>query len=327
MLFSPQEASIRGALSLAGVLLSALPASSQQQPAPQSQPGTRWTEEQIRQAIAPVRAGRKLTPKAWPNGARVAICFSFDVNNEQLAAGQTEPVQLSTGECGAVSGLPRVLALLDRHAVPATFFIPAVSAMLHPQVVSEILKRDRHEIATNGWMHESLPALDSAMEEERLLRQAVEYLTKVTGRRPVGYRAPGWAYSHHTITLIRQFGFLYESSLMAMDEPYEVVSNGQPTGVVALPTGWTLVEAPYPRHTGTLPSPELVFQLFRDEFDVAYQEGTMLMLTLHPHNVGHRSAIVHLDKLVSYMKSKPGVWFATGEQIARYVQQQADGTK
>ena len=64
-----------------------------------------------------------------------------------------------------------------------------------------------------------------------------------------------------------------------------------------------------------------MFETFRDEFDVAYEEGTMVVFTLHPHVVGMRSRIIYLDQLTRYryMKSKPGVWFATGEQIARFV--------
>jgi hypothetical protein len=106
-----------------------------------------------------------------------------------------------------------------------------------------------------------------------------------------------------------------------MDEPYEVVSNGEPTGLVELAIDWTLTETPYLGRGGTLPSPELLFQLYRDEFDAAYEERTMLVLTLHPHVTGHRAPMHHLERLVAYMKSKPGVWFATHEQIARYVKQ------
>ena len=76
--------------------------------------------------------------------------------------------------------------------------------MLHPEMIPAIMKRGRHEIGVHGWIHEFLPALDSAAEEERLLNQAIEYLTKATGKRPVGYRAPSWAFSQHTLGLIRK---------------------------------------------------------------------------------------------------------------------------
>jgi peptidoglycan/xylan/chitin deacetylase (PgdA/CDA1 family) len=190
-----------------------------------NQPGTKWTEEQLRQAVAPSRAGRKLTPKSWPRGAKVAVCLSFDVDNESylLAAGQTSPTTLSAADFGAQTGLGRILAILDRHNVPATFFIPAVSALLHPEMIPAILKPGRHEIGVHGWIHESPPAINNEAEEGRLLTQAIDYLTKASGKRPVGYRAPGWAFSQYTLGLIRKAGFLYDSSLQAMDEPYEIV--------------------------------------------------------------------------------------------------------
>jgi len=275
--------------------------------------------------VAPARVGKKLTPRVWPNNAKVAVCLSFDVDNESylLARGETSPTTLSAGDFGAQSGLPRILKLLDRYQIPASFFIPAVSALLHPEMIPAILKPGRHEIGVHGWIHEFLPALPGAADEERLLNQAIDYLTKASGKRPVGYRAPAWAFSEHTVGLLRKSGFLYDTSLSAMDEPYELMSNGEATGMVELAIDWTLTETPYLGRGGTMPSPERVFQLFREEFDGAYNEGTLFVLTLHPHVTGHRAPMRHLEQLVAYMKSKPDVWFATGEQIARYVKEAA----
>jgi peptidoglycan-N-acetylglucosamine deacetylase len=289
----------------------------------QAQPGVKWTEQQIRDAVAPVRVGRKLTPRSWPNGAKVAVCLSYDIDNEYLSRGAGLPVPNSAGQYGAVSGLPRILALLDRERVAASFYIPASSIINHPDMVPAILKGGRHEIGLHGWIHENLPALDDAAEEQRLLKQSIEVLTKAAGKPPVGFRAPAWAFSHHTVPILLNSGLLYDSSMMGMDEPYELVSKGQPTGLIELPVDWTLDDAPYFGRTGALPSPELVFKMYRDEFDVAYEEGTMFMLTFHPHVGGHRSWVLHMERLVAYMKSKPGVWFATAEQIARYVKEQA----
>jgi hypothetical protein len=69
----------------------ARPWRAQQQGA--NQPGTKWTEEQLRQAIEIARVGRKLTPKLWPNGTRVAVCLSFDTDSEAplLRDGTTSP--------------------------------------------------------------------------------------------------------------------------------------------------------------------------------------------------------------------------------------------
>src|SRR5579864_7942808 len=161
------------------VVLLATVASSIAQQNPQ-QPGTKWSEEQLLRAVAPARTGKKLTPRSWPNGAKVAVALSFDVDNESylLARGETSPTTLSAADFGAEAGLPRILALLDRHQVPASFFIPAVSALLHPEMIPAILKSGRHEIGVHGWIHESLTTLDSEAEEERLMNRAINYLTE-----------------------------------------------------------------------------------------------------------------------------------------------------
>jgi len=210
--------------------------------------------------------------------------------------------------------------MLDHYQIPATFFMTAVDAMLHPDMLAAVLKSGRHEVGVHGWIHEFTPRLAEG-EEERLLDQAIAYLTKATGRRPVGYRAPSWAFSASTLDLIQKKGFLYDSSLQALDEPYEIVSRGKNTGIVELAIDWTLTETPYLGQNGHMPSPELLYQLYRDEFDGAYEEGTLFVLTLHPYLSGHRAPMRHLDQFVAYMKSKPGVWFATGAQVATYLKE------
>ena len=218
------------------------------------------TEDEIRRAVGTARVGKKLTPKVWPNGARVAVCLTFDVDNELLQRANPLPVPLSVGEYGATTGLPRILDVLDRHQVPATFFIPAMTLMLHPEIAPAILQRHRHEIGVHGWVHEFWPDIADAAEEQRLLTRSIDYLTKATGKRPVGVRAPGSGFSPHTFDLIRSSGFLYDSSLLAADEPYEIVSGGRPSGVIELPISEIDNDYPYYGETanGSLPSPDAV---------------------------------------------------------------------
>jgi len=288
-----------------------------------NQPGVRWTDQQLKETVDLARVGRKLTPKSWPNGARVAVCLTFDDDTEAplLRDGTTSPTTLSASDFGAESGTQRILAMLDRYQLPATFFVTGVDAMLHPDMLAAILKSGRHEIGVHGWIHEFPPRLADG-EEEKLLDRAIDYLTKATGKRPVGYRAPSWAFSGITLDLIRKKGFLYDSSLQALDEPYEIESRGENTGLVELAIDWTLTETPYLGQDGHMPSPELLYQVYQDEFDGAYREGTTFILTLHPYLSGHRAPMTHLDKFVAYMKSMPGVWFATASQVAQYVKDQ-----
>jgi peptidoglycan/xylan/chitin deacetylase (PgdA/CDA1 family) len=297
--------------------------------APDNQPGRKWTEAQLRDNSNRVRAGRTLTPRAWPDGARVAVALTFNVSNaaNQLARGDTAVVAMTGGEFGAAQGLARVLELLDRHRVPATFYVAGVADLVDPQMVPDIVKRKQHEIGLLGWSDENVAALDNADEESRLLTRAIERLAKTAGRRPTGARGPAGTVSRHTLGLLKRAGVLYDSSLQARDEPYEVLLDGQASGLVELPNNVYRNDQRFLTSgrtgPGLLPSPELIFETFRDDFDVAYREGTLFVLTLHPHVVGMRSRVIYLDRLIQHMKVKPGVWFATGEQVARYVKQQA----
>ncbi len=306
---------------LVGVLL-ACPVFAQPAPAI-PQPGLKLSVDQLKAQIH-VTAGKRLRPKSWPNGARVAVALSFDVDNQTtpLVRGDLTPGVLSRGEYGAIEGLPRILRLLDKHQLPASFFIPAVSDALHPQMIRDIMASGRHEVAVHGWVHELLTSVNNEADEQRLLDQAIAHLTKAMGKRPVGYRAPSWAFSPYTMGQVAKAGFLYDSSLMASDDAYEVMLDGKPTGVIELPIEWILDDFPLLNLPGgLLASPDLVNQTFQSEFDMAYEEGGLFILTMHPHVSGHRSRIAGLEKLILHMKSRPGVWFATHEQVARYVKE------
>jgi peptidoglycan/xylan/chitin deacetylase (PgdA/CDA1 family) len=291
-------------------------------PKPNPLPGVTKSLDELKGEMFHVGAGRRLKPASWPGGARVAVALSFDVDNATMALsqGNLDYEVLSRGEYGAVDGLPRILRLLDTHKVPASFFIPAMSSLLHPQMIPDIMSKGMHEIGIHGWIHERLPVLNDEKEEQRLLDQSIETLTKAMGKRPVGYRAPSWKFSKYTLAQIRAAGFLYDSSLMASDDAYEINLDGKPTGLVELPIERIVDDAPYfGAADGSMPSPELVLDVFQSEFDVAYDEGGLYVLTMHPHYTGHRSRVAMLDRLIKHMKSKPGVWFATHEDIAKHV--------
>jgi peptidoglycan/xylan/chitin deacetylase (PgdA/CDA1 family) len=288
-------------------------------------PGWQWSTDTVMRVVRAVRAGRSLQPKQWPGGARVAVALSFDVDNEtvNLRFGQPTVGELSQGQYGARVGLPRIVRLLDQHAIPASFFIPAVSLLIDRRQVALIQQAGRHEFAVHGWIHEMNTAVPADVER-RLVQQAIDTLTALTGTRPVGYRAPSWNFSPATMSIVRDLGFLYESSLMADESPYELEQDGVPTGIVELPVEWILDDAPLFSPRGTnYASPREVAQVWIDEFDRAYEEGTLFLLTMHPHVSGHRSRIKALELLIAHMKSKPGVWFATHRAVAEYVKAEA----
>jgi peptidoglycan/xylan/chitin deacetylase (PgdA/CDA1 family) len=300
-----------------------------QQPAQQStvKPGWRWTYDSARTVVHAVRAGKSLQPASWPGGARVAVLLSFDADNETISLRYGEPNvgHLSQMQYGARVGLDRVLRLLDKHSIPATFFIPAVSLRLTPEMATKIKASGRHEFGIHGWIHEMNMTLpDSA--ERALLARAVAEQMQITGIKPTGYRAPSWNFSPNTLNILRDMGFRYESSLMADDSPYEILQNGQPTGMVELPVEWILDDAPLfdPRGANYNP-PREVAQVWMDEFDKALEEGTMFVLTMHPHVIGHRSRMVALELLVDHIKAKGAgkVWWATHGDAAEYVRRES----
>ena len=285
-----------------------------------------WSEEYVHREVNHIRAGRDLNPEKWPGGARVAVLLSYDVANETvmgLRNGEVSVGPLSQGQYGHRVALPRIVKLMDQQNIPSTFFFPAWSLKLAPEQADLIKKSGQHEIAVHGWIHELNTALD-ADTEERLLRQATDEIEEITGRRPVGYRAPSWNHSPNTLSIVRRMGFLYESSLMHDDRPYELLQDGEPTGLVELPVEWILDDSPLfnPRGNNYM-NPRDVMQVWIDEFDKAWEEGTMFLLTMHPHVSGHRSRIVALEGLIEHMKTKGSVWFGTHEEAALYVRAQA----
>jgi peptidoglycan/xylan/chitin deacetylase (PgdA/CDA1 family) len=282
-----------------------------------------WDEATWRGHVDRLRAGRRLAPP-WPGGAKVAVALSFDSDHETipLRDGETRPGKLSQGEYGSRVAAPRVLDALDRYSVPATFFMPAVSALLHPDEARRYVEAG-HEVAAHGWIHERNMLL-SPVDERALAVRALDTLEMITGVRPVGVRTPSWDFSDATLDIIAELGLLYDSSLMADDDCYELLADGVPTGIVELPVEWIRDDAPYfmmDRYGPLRPytPPRDVLQLWCDEFDAAHAEGGLFQLTMHPHIIGHRSRMVVLTELLAHMNAFDDVWFATHAQIVDHV--------
>ena len=278
-----------------------------------------WEEPEWRAQVARVRAGRRLV-RPWPGGARVAVALSFDADHETipLRTGVTEPVALSLGEYGSRVAAGRILQVLEASRAPATFFMPAVSALLHPEEPRDY-QAAGHEVAVHGWIHEDNARL-TAPQERELTARAADTLERLTGRRPTGIRAPSWSFSHATASIITELGFAYDSSLMADDDCYELLADGRPTGVVELPVSWIRDDAVYFSSARVAVPPRAVLEIWRDEFDAARASGGLFQLTMHPHIIGHRSRLVALTELIAHIAGCGDAWFATHAQIAAHLQ-------
>ena len=281
-------------------------------------------ESEWRGLVQKVRAGRNLTPGNWPAGARCAFALSFDCDHEtfELGQGRSAVGRLAWGEFGRRRGVPRILRVLADQDVRASFFVPAVSALVDPDALAPIIAAD-HEIGVHGWIHENTSTLDRETERDLLLR-ARDTLESLSGTRPVGHRAANWDLSANTVDLVSEAGFLYDSSMMADDTCYELLSDGAPTGLVEIPVDWVRDDAVYllfNREPATRPwaSPTDVLEIFKREFDMAYDEGGLCQLVFHPFVIGYRSRIWILDELIRHAKGRGQVWFPTHAELANWV--------
>lgn len=288
-----------------------------------------WDEAVWRGKVDKVRAGRSLKPKSWKNGARCAVALSFDSDHEsnELRDGGESIGRMSQGQYGNRVGIPRILKTLSDNDIKATFFVPAVVALLHPDEQRRVIA-EGHEIGLHGWIHELNTKVPPEAERDLHFR-AADTLEKITGVRPVGMRTPSWDFSSVTLKIQRELGLLYDSSLMADDDPYEIVEEGEPTGIVELPVEWIRDDAVYfnmNRFTALRPytPPTAVLDIFRREFDRAYEEGGLFLLTMHPHVIGYRSRISILEELIRHIRTHDDVWFASHADIAAYA---AEGLK
>lgn len=285
-----------------------------------------WPEKHWRALVDQVRAGQALRPKQWPEGARCAVALSFDSDHEssELRDGGLSIGRMSWGEYGSRVGVPRILRILEQAGIKASFFVPAVVALLHEDEQRRIVE-EGHEIGLHGWIHELNSTLPREAERDLMLRSA-DALERITGTRPVGIRTPSWDFSPHTLSIIKEMELLYDSSLMADEDCYELLLDGERTGVVEIPVEWVRDDAAYlmmNRFQGLRPytGPREVFDIFRREFESAYAEGGLFQLTMHPHVIGYRSRIWILEELIALMSGKD-VWFASHADIARWVKRE-----
>ena len=284
----------------------------------------RWPESQWREIVNRVRAGRSLRPASWPGGARCAVALSFDSDHEtnELREGGDSPGKLSQGQYGNRQGVPRIVEILKRHEVQASFFVPAVTALLYPDEQKNLVALG-HEIGIHGWIHERNSVLPIDAERD-LMQRSFEVLHKITGVAPVGMRTPSWDFSPNTLMLAKELGLIYDSSLMAVVDCYELLMDERATGVIELPVEWIRDDAVYfnmNRFAALRPytPPTDVFDIFKREFDAAYAEGGLFQLTMHPHIIGYRSRVWILDALIRHIQQHSDVWFATHADIVRYV--------
>jgi peptidoglycan/xylan/chitin deacetylase (PgdA/CDA1 family) len=269
-------------------------------------------------------------PVAWPQGHRAAASFTFDVDAESAVLSAAPGSEARAGimshqSYGPLVGVPRILGILERHAVTATFFVPGFTAERYPRVVRDIVEAG-HEVAHHGYLHEPLAGVD-AETEAGYLDRGLEVLERVAGVRPVGYRAPMWEPTWNTPRLLAERGFLYDSSFMDADVPYELTVSGVRgvSSVVEIPIQWALDDweqycfLPGISGEGLIESPTKAEEIWTLELDALRDVGGCFVLTNHPFLTGRPSRAAVLDRVISRALEHGDVWVASMRQIAEHV--------
>ena len=269
-------------------------------------------------------------PVAWPEGYTAAACLTFDLDAE--AAVLTVDISsvyrmspMSHQAYGPLVGVPRILDLLARHGLRATFFVPGYSAHRYPAVVRSIAEAG-HEIAHHSYFHENTAGMDARTEAD-MIDLGLQALSDVAGVRPVGYRAPMWELTYNTPRLLADRGFLYDSSLMDSDHPYRLAVDGSANApsLVEVPVWWGLDDweqyafLPDLIGSGVIESPAKALEMWSLELAAMHRIGAAFVLTCHPFLSGRPARAYALEQLIERMAALPDLWVTTVGDVARHV--------
>ncbi len=268
-------------------------------------------------------------PVAWPEGVRAAACLTFDMDAEAPVltadiSSINRMTPMSHQSYGPLVGVPRILALLRRHDIRATFFVPGYSAHRYPDVVRAIAEAG-HEIAHHSYFHEDTRGMDARTEGD-MLDLGLRALKDVAGVRPEGYRAPMWEMNFHTPALLAERGFRYDSSLMDSDHPYVLTAGAaaEPATLIEVPVSWGLDDweqyafLPDLIGSGVIESPAKVLEMWTLELEAMYRLGAVFVLCCHPFLSGRPSRAEALERLIERMASLTGLWITTVGEVARH---------
>ena len=278
--------------------------------------------------------GPDMPAVSWPDGARVAVSLvvNYEEGSERTplygdpsAEGMGEGFAVPPGtrdlrneshfDYGSRVGHWRILEILNRHRVAATYFACGMALELNPEAAASITASG-HEVAGHGYRWLPLNAL-SAEEEAQAIADATAAIEETTGERPTGWFSRGP--TPRTRTLLQQQGYTYDCDAFSEDLPYTISLNGEP---------WTVV--PYAFHTNDMKylrppgysSPDDFYYQLRDAFDRLHAEGAsqpqMMSIGLHLRHTGRPERAEALDRFLTHATACDGVWFARRREIAQW---------
>lgn len=279
------------------------------------------------QAPEPGLEGAECAPEStggytWPEGKRSAVVISVDIDADSPRLWQTRDqpsdlmAELEQRRFGPRQGVRRLVELFTDLDIPATFFAPC-SVLERNLYLLDHIGSGRFEIGSHGYFHELVANLGES-ENRDLIGRQIGFFEKELGRAPTGYRAPAWELTPSVHRMLKEFGFLYDSSLMGFDHPYSI------EGLVEIPVEWSLDDGVYFRFIfpesahSRLSDPASVLDAWIEEFEASRHYGGLFVLTLHDWISGRGPRARLIGKLLGHIKEAKDVWIATAQDIARY---------
>jgi peptidoglycan/xylan/chitin deacetylase (PgdA/CDA1 family) len=265
---------------------------------------------------------------SWPSGKRIAVSVMvlletwsdgksapYSIQTTSLKPGTIDHSGIAWGQYGGNEGIWRIMRILARHGVRGTFCPNARSAELYAEAIRHLVATG-HEVAGHGYFQDQLMAYMTPEEERRAIRQSLEILTRVSGRRPSGWASPVLAWSEHTFDFLVQEGLAWHSDAKDMSMPRRIATKSG--SIMALPV------SDFADNRVLRASPRDFFEVYRDTFDYLREQEPMSMLPLamHCHWGGRPLMAAMLHKILQYMKEFPDVWFATSGEIAEWCLEQ-----
>jgi peptidoglycan/xylan/chitin deacetylase (PgdA/CDA1 family) len=270
--------------------------------------------------------------------ATVCLTFDFDAVSPWIHAfEEPTPTNLSRGTFGAHVGVPRILDVLDRAGVPGTFFVTGHTVESFP-AACEAIDAAGHPVEHHGWSHTRPSEYDDAPSERADVERGLEALEALTGERPRGYRSPSWDFSPHTLSILRDLGFEYDSSAMGHDAlPYYLRDDrdappnapyepGERTDVLEFPVSWKFDDFPafafLSGRGGGQAAEATVFGRWLDAVDWLARrvEDAVFTLTMHPQVTGRVPVVGHLESFVDELVRRPDVDVRTLRSVADEVE-------
>lgn len=261
--------------------------------------------------------------KIWSDGIQCGVALTFDLDAETFWFSRTMDSMnsvnlMAEGSYGPNVALPRILNMLDRQGIKATFFIPGWVIERYTEACREIVRRG-HEVGYHGYLHEKAYFIE---QENELIAKSKKIMKDLLGIAPRGHRAPEADLSKETIDAIAQNGFEYSSNMMDRDWPYlHKTSNGK--FIPELPFNWLYDDSSHffftvqePSRRPIMPT-SIVKEIWLEEFEGIYEEGGSLTFVLHPWICGRVSRVKMLEEIIEHIKSKPGVLIGPAYEICK----------